>query len=217
MLFSEMQTDLGIILGDADHATWPLTEKVSMLNIAYRNLLHELYERTEYAMSSSTIAVTAGTQKYNFAAGFFALRRVYIDNSGDLDIVDRDPGFTGDRGQPARCWIEGAYKKIAAVESFAQIGFWPIPDAAYTVNIDWFPAADVLAADGDICAIPVDFHDVVIQDAAIIAWTRKGHEAQAKTLYDEGRERKTLLIDACSRRSRYCSPRFVNVMGGEAE
>jgi hypothetical protein len=217
MLFSEMQTELGSVLSDADHATWSLTEKKALINLALRALVHELYKRTDFGLKSATITTVSGTQKYDLPSDFFACRRAYINNDIDINLGNRQPGYTDEKGQPIKGWIEGAYKIVAGVTTYAEIGFWPTPDGVYSVAVDYLPAIDALSADGDQCPIPVDFHDVVIQDAAIAAYVRRGHRAQARTLFDEGQSRKNQMIEECCRRYRGQGSIFVNCMGGDLD
>lgn len=57
-----------------------------------------------------------------------------------------------------------AVRKINA--SSVQLEFKPIPDAIYAVVIDGYLAGTEMTADGDIPAIPEDFHDMFVYGAA---------------------------------------------------
>lgn len=212
MTFLQLLTKLQRRLEDEDDGTWSADHKKDALNQSNAELLVDLYETTEFQQKSTTITTTSGTKLYDLPADFMYVRRVYRDDFLDLTILAESPvAFTLDAGEPVSCWIEDAYKIISGVTSYAQVGFWPIPSAAWVYAFPYFPIPDVLTADADVSPVPVTFHDVIIIDAAIKCYNDRGLKGLAGGFKEERDERWYKLEAYMAKRNRYQTVGMHNV------
>lgn len=218
MTFAEMYARLAEELQDSDHASWTLARKKEYLNEANVKYHHLLYEYDFLQYTAATITTASGTQAYSLPTGFQSMIRMWRDGEYELTPdLDRQLGIdSSDTGEPLFYSIQNAYKITGAgpTTSYAQVAFMPIPDAAYTINYEYFPAPDEMTRDTDVSSIPVSFHDLIILDAQVTAYRKRGQWDFVNALKGERNERKQELIEFLSRRIKRTEPILHNGFAG---
>lgn len=63
--------------------------------------------------------------------------------------------------------------------------FSPVPDAAYTLTVDYYAAATTLSADGDTSVLPADYHDIMISYALSRAYRSEDDMQMSQFFYSE--------------------------------
>lgn len=86
--------------------------------------------------------------------------------------------------------------EVYAVQKFAAVSvslyLWPKPDGVYTIQVDGILTGTDLTADGDIPAVPEDFHDLLVFAASADELTKmeKPALAQAQEIRADARTRE---------------------------
>lgn len=136
------------------------------INLGYHNfVLRELWPFRE---TTDTIATVAGTQEYVLSTEFT-----------DIDVQNIISVAIQGASQKKLSYIP--YNQLRASEpdfdsigssvprnyylKAGSIGFWPQPDAIYTVTVDYYKVPTELSADGDTPIIPVGYRESLVQYA----------------------------------------------------
>jgi hypothetical protein len=67
----------------------------------------------------------------------------------------------------------------------SSIRFSPVPDSAYSLTVDYYAAPTPLSADGDISALPSDYHDIMISYALSRAYRSEDDMQMSQFFYAE--------------------------------
>jgi len=190
---------------------FPVATLKQYINEAHQQLHFYLYKHTEFRLTSATIATVSGTQEYDLPATFRQMRRMWRDKNYELQPDHQyRPGHDSTiKGEPQTYYLFDYYRKITAVEYFAQVGFWPIPDAVYTVSYTYFPAPGTLA-DGDISAIPEEFHDLMRLMAGIKTMNWSGSRTLKQMWEKDRNDRLIELVDFVNNRVLFNEPGFAS-------
>lgn len=136
------------------------------INMGYYNfVLRELWPFREVTGSLNTVA---GTQEYDLSTNFSTMDEqniisVSIQGASSRKLIywpynqlrDNQPDFDLEgQSLPERYYLKGN-----------QIGFWPVPNDAYSISIDYFKIPTELSADADEPIIPVPYRQALIQFA----------------------------------------------------
>lgn len=117
---------------------------------------------------TGTLSTVASTQEYDLSTNFSTLDEqniisVAIQGASSRKLIywpynqlrTPQPDFDQEgTSLPERYYIKAN-----------QIGFWPVPDAVYTVSIDYYKVPTELSADADEPIIPVGYREALTQYA----------------------------------------------------
>jgi hypothetical protein len=145
---------------------------VEWIDTAYEEVqnLHPSWDFLRAEFSFATIAATAN---YTKAAASLAelgswdvcTFRCYLTATGVADELDLTyvpwSEFRADYGRGTQSTITGR-PLVFTVKPNKSVTFWPIPDAIYTINGEYFNRAQVMTADGDEPLIPDQFQAVIV-------------------------------------------------------
>jgi hypothetical protein len=136
---------------------------------AIQNLNGGLWKFLQTEFSFNTIAATANYTKA--AATLTELRtwktdsfRCYLTATGisdqqDLEFVEWED-FRADYGRGSQTTLTGR-PQVFTVKPNKSITFWPIPDAIYTIDGEYFKRAQVMDEDTDEPLIPEEFQSII--------------------------------------------------------
>lgn len=182
-LASDLRTELRI---DPNDKIWPLATKERYLNRAYVKVQRDGQYRWRQNEVEYEFSLAGGQEKYELSSAITAddfTRLDYIQlrdsltnlRNVSLEIV-RTRGSTG-TGQPNEYFIFGT-----------TIGFYPIPDAAYTVLILYRRKLAKMTS-SQAMLLPDDFADAIVKYAAYLAWSsprgERGKAEESKGDYEE--------------------------------
>lgn len=161
---SEIRTNVLSLLGKSDATT--SNRVTNWINLGQSDfILRELWPFRE---TTGTLATVAGTQEYDLSTNFSTLDEqnilaVSIQGSNSRKLIywpynqlrEDYPDFDEEaQGVPERYYIKSG-----------QIGFWPAPNDAYTVAIDYYKIPTELSSDSDQTIIPVNYREALMHYA----------------------------------------------------
>lgn len=161
---SEIRDNVLSLLGKSDATTRNRVTK--WINLGQSDfILRELWPFRE---ATGTLATVASTQEYDLSTNFSDLDEqnilsVSIQGSSAKKLIywpynqlrSEYPDFDSEAtGVPTRYYIKNG-----------QIGFWPAPNDAYTVAIDYYKIPTELTADADQTIIPVNYRESLMHYA----------------------------------------------------
>jgi hypothetical protein len=116
-----------------------------IVNRVYR----EVCRRAHCAITTGTITTESGTREYSLPAGLVGLRRVEEAAGHKLDRIDLDD-ISQNGGPPEKYYQLGA----------SVIGFDPLPNGVYTVNLWYYlaPVDELAGADTPVFVSPAWHH-----------------------------------------------------------
>lgn len=146
--------------------------------------------KEDYFTTSVTFPTVSGTKSYTLPTDFRALRRIEHYNAsdpGDIQKISKwhfpnselgdDWPFTAS-GRPTQYIIRGT-----------QLDLYPIPDAVYTLRLYYDQRKANLTGDAEIPSSPLDFHDMIALDVAVLARQKNQEDASdLRVLYNERRD-----------------------------
>lgn len=161
---AEIRSNVTDLLGKSDATT---TNRITKwINLGQSDfILRELWPFRE---ATGTLATVAGTQEYDLSTNFSDLDEgniisVSIQGSNASKLVywpynqlrNDYPDFDAEaQSVPTRYYIKAG-----------QIGFWPAPNDAYTIAIDYYKIPVELSADSDQTIIPVNYRESLMHYA----------------------------------------------------
>ncbi len=161
---AEIRSNVLDLLGKSDSATSARVSK--WINLGQDDfILRELWPFRE---ETGTINTVAGTQEYSLATAFPDLDEnniiaVSIQGTGAQKLVywpynqlrQDYPDFDSEAsGIPTRYYIKSG-----------NIGFWPAPNDAYAVAVDYYKLPTELVNDSDQTIIPVNYREALMHYA----------------------------------------------------
>lgn len=162
--YKEIQDNVLDLLGKADSSTRNRVKK--WINLGQNDfVLRELWPFREV---TDTITTIAGTQEYTLSSEF-----TDIDASNIISVAIQGASqkkltywpfnqlraYKPDFDQDASAVPQIYYVKAG------KIGFWPVPNDAYTVAVDYYKLPTELSSDSDTSIIPVSYRDALIHYA----------------------------------------------------
>jgi hypothetical protein len=202
-------------LQDPNADTWTAADLKQFYNEANASLCHELYEVQPQQLKRDTITAVAGTQEYDLPADFGLMKRVWITDAHELYFYkEANAGiYSLDVGSPAWYYIFNALRVNGATPTtyYYQIGFVPIPGAADTINIEYYPVPTVLSDDDDVSPIPAAFHDLIRLEAGLKAFLMRGEVERDRQWRRQRDERFQQFMYFLSSLKRPRTGKFVNV------
>jgi hypothetical protein len=131
---------------------------------------------------TSTITTVVGTDTYNLPSDVVRINGVTNASSpNELTYVEdaADINYNNQAGQSVG---EPQYYTLS---SGTTLRLSPIPDAVYSLTLDYYKAPSALSADTDVSAIPSDYHDVMISYALSRAYRSEDDMQMSQFFYAE--------------------------------
>jgi hypothetical protein len=131
---------------------------------------------------TSTITTVVGTDTYNLPSDVVRINGVTNASSpNELTYVEdaADINYNNQAGQGVG---EPQYYTLS---SGTTLRLSPIPDAVYSLTLDYYKAPSALSADTDVSAIPSDYHDVMISYALSRAYRSEDDMQMSQFFYAE--------------------------------
>jgi hypothetical protein len=131
---------------------------------------------------TSTITTVVGTDTYNLPSDVVRINGVTNASSpNELTYVEdaADINYNNQAGQSVG---EPQYYTLSGGTT---IQLSPIPDAVYSLTLDYYKAPSALSADTDVSAIPSDYHDVMISYALSRAYRSEDDMQMSQFFYAE--------------------------------
>lgn len=162
--YAEIRTNVLNLLGKSDSAT---SNRVSnWINLGQNDFVtRELWPFRE---KTGSLATVQGTQEYDLSTNFSDLDEQNIiavtlqgANRKKLAYIP----FNQLRAEQPDFDYEGQAVPTRYYILANQIGFWPLPNAAYTVAIDYYKLPTELSADGDTSIIPLMYREALVHYA----------------------------------------------------
>ena len=180
---SAIITGIRYQLRDANSKQYADAELLAYINDWNAEVYKALvYDQSELVRTGTgTITTVAGTETYvlsdNTMGDFWAAHRVWVagfdpldqeDESARYDYEQTDGTFT--RGQPESFYIEAG-----------SMGFVPVPDAAYTVRLKYFPEFAPIASTAGAMPYRNLFNQQIAYGAQLTAKARQMQNAAIET------------------------------------
>lgn len=162
--FREQQDNVLSLISKSDATTRNRIK--NWLNMGYYDfVLRELWPFRE---TTGTLNTVNGTQEYDLSTNFSDIDEqniisVAIQGASQVKLVywpfnqlrAQKPDFDYDSTSvPERYYLKSG-----------NIGFWPVPNAAYTVLIDYYKVPTEMSADSDTPIIPIAYREALVQYA----------------------------------------------------
>lgn len=162
--YKEIQDNVLAILSKSDATTRNRIK--NWINLGYQDfVLRELWPFRE---TTGTLATVAGTQEYSLTSNFSDIDAqniiaVSIQGASNSKLVywpynqlrAQQPDFDYEgQAVPTRYYIKSG-----------SIGFWPLPDDAYTVFIDYYKVPTELSSDTSEPIIPIAYREALLRYA----------------------------------------------------
>lgn len=171
MDFSTLQSRLSDYLNDDSPQRWSTSTRKAYLNIAYKEICNA--DNWPFRQATDTsITTVSGTQSYtvptavNLPLGFWLTT---INAPNKLAAVTRKERETFN--------FSGTAKPQYYFQFGSSVYFYPTPDAAYPVIIEYQTKITDLSADGDLPIFDSDFHYLIsLRAAAILKRTSGGND-----------------------------------------
>lgn len=136
------------------------------INLGYYNfVLRELWPFREV---TDTITTVASTQEYTLSSEFTDIDAQNIQAVTLQGTVNRKLvywPFSQLRASQPDFDLIGASIPERYYLKAGKIGFWPLPNDAYTVTVDYYKVPTELSADADEPIIPVGYREALVQYA----------------------------------------------------
>lgn len=157
---------------DPNDKIWSEAQKNSYINKAYLRVQKDgNFNWGENQADVTTITTATGTEFYNLPSDFIRLDLVQLANvNWQLGTTNKKTVMmmgVGANSQPSQYYIYGN-----------QIGFYPRPDNAYTVNLLYRKRLPTMTSSVD-CAFVSDFDEAIIKYAAYQIWSTTKNSAKA--------------------------------------
>lgn len=140
--------------------------------------------------AEGTVTTVASTENYDLPTNLRYLHLVRDTSSSRIldfvsisDFYRSIPNPTA-TGNPYAYRLPGNTQDTSTDNPVAQIAFYPIPDAAYTLKIPYYRFLASMVNPNDTSAIPIEFHELMVHYAAKIYWSREG-DARANSANDD--------------------------------
>lgn len=131
---------------------------------------------------TATITTVVGTETYNLPSDVVRINGVTNASSpSELTYVE-DPADIAYNNQAGQSVGEPQYYTLS---SGTTIRLSPIPDAVYSLTLDYYKAPSALSADTDVSTIPSDYHDVMISYALSRAYRSEDDMQMSQFFYSE--------------------------------
>jgi hypothetical protein len=131
--------------------------------------------------ATSTISAVNGTDTYNLPSDVIRINGVtnatspleltYVEDPADINYSNQNGQ---NLGEPQYYAFTGTSLRLS-----------PVPNAAYTLTLDYYKAPSALAADGDTSSLPSDYHDVMISYALSRAYRSEDDMQMSQFFYAE--------------------------------
>lgn len=162
--FREEQDRVLDLIGKSDSTTRNRIK--NWLNMGYQDFV--LREIWPFREATDTIATVAGTQEYTLVSEFADIDQNNIVSVAIQGANQRKlsywpfnqlrasaPDFDAiGNGLPNRYYLKAG-----------KIGFWPVPNAEYTVAVDYYKAVTEMSADADEPILPVAYREALVHYA----------------------------------------------------
>lgn len=155
---------------------------VQYIHEAYRFLRRKLPQETPEFRGTGTLSLVDGTRTYSLtsdAIGYGVYDWSMVNTSANnasieeatLEFIKTSyPGYKSDEGQPAYYYFEGG-----------NVGFYPIPDASYTVTYEYQKQLTESTSTSATFLIPDDWLDFVKKYATCLWEKAKGYGSYEST------------------------------------
>lgn len=162
--YKEMQDNVLSLISKSDSTTRNRIK--NWLNMGYYDfVLRELWPFREKV---GTLETVAATQEYDLSTNFSDMDDQNITSVAIQGTAEKKLTywpFTQLRAnQPDFDMIGSAIPERYYLRA-GQIGFWPQPDAVYTVLIDYYLIPTEMSADADVPVVPVAYRESLVQYA----------------------------------------------------
>lgn len=159
------------------------------LNLGYQDfVLRELWPFREV---TDTITLVQGTQEYDLSTEFTDIDEQNIVSVALQSTVNKKltywPFNQLRASQPDLDLAQQATPRRYYLKA-GNIGFWPVPDAAATVAIDYYKIPTEMSADADTPIIPVAYREALVHYALALEHSFNGDpdlEAAARNRYEQ--------------------------------
>jgi len=162
--YREIQDRVLALVSRSDAATRNRVK--DSINLGYKQFVSR--EIWPFRQTSTNISTVAGTQEYSLVSNFATLdnnsiQGVSIQGAANSALsywpfnqlrADQPDYTTVGSSVPTRYYIKGG-----------NLGFWPTPDAVYTVTVDYYIIPTELDADADEPIIPVAYREALVKYA----------------------------------------------------
>ncbi len=137
------------------------------INQSYAELYNQLIQSGgDYALSSTTIAVTSGTDTYALPATFWRVRGVDVDLGSGVPYTMRKFVFEERHRSPAGYGWSAGYQVMYRLHG-DNIKFTPSPTSSYTVTLWYHAAPGRMTVDADTIDGVAGWEEYVVLGAAI--------------------------------------------------
>lgn len=176
-LVSDLRAELKM---DPSDKIWSTSTKENYINSAYLQVQRDgsFNWRENQVEDDTSIAMVAGTEKYNLPSDFIRLdyvqtvENLFVLRASTLSKI-RTRGNSGNSA-PNEYFIYGT-----------QIGFYPKPDQAYTTLLLYRRRLPTLTSSQD-SLLPDDFSQAIVKYAAYLAWSSpRGNKGTASEKMDD--------------------------------
>jgi len=131
---------------------------------------------------TTTITTVVGTETYNLPSDVVRINGVTNASSpSELTHVE-DPADIAYNNQAGQSVGEPQYYTLS---SGTTLRLSPIPNAVYSLTLDYYKAPSTLSADTDVSSIPSDYHDVMISYALSRAYRSEDDMQMSQFFYSE--------------------------------
>lgn len=171
MNLSEMRTMCRNLLNEDTPGFWSNAKLNAYLNLAAQRVYSIISStREDFFTSSATFQTAAGVKSYTMPPDCRYIRRLEIYDPNDTSFIIkmdelRFPRIeaNGDwifieKGQPQRYYIVGTHFDL-----------YPIPASVFQMRMFYDVRQTDLAADSSVSSVPVDFHDMIVFWACVLA------------------------------------------------
>lgn len=132
--------------------------------------------------TTTNLVTIVGTDTYTMPTGVVRINGITNANSpSELTYVE-DAADIGYYNQAGQNMGEPQYYTLSGGTS---IRLSPVPDAVYTLIIDYYQTPSALANDTDISNLPSDYHDVMISYALSRAYRSEDDMQMSQFFYSE--------------------------------
>lgn len=179
------------------------------VNDAYEHLLNALPDDTPYLIDvTGSLSLVNGTRAYSLdsAARSFKLLEWSFENETDddskirpatLEYVQRlDSKYDETTAQPTHVYLEGS----------DQVGFYPVPDASYTIKYKFAKSFTRLSATTDTFVVPDEWLPYIELYAQALYEKRKGFGNYAETFELAERKLTDIFTDVETMTPHYFDP-----------
>ncbi len=156
--------------------------------------------RQEWFTVSATFNTIVGTISYQFPPDLIEIRRMeLLQDPSNLSSIVKIDELKWPRSEAGGDWLfTSPGQPVRYIVRSQQFDLWPVPDSVYKIRLYYTQRPLDIATDTATPTTPIEFHDMIIFYAGILA--QKQNETD-----DEGfallfKERKAELIEVFTRR-----------------